>query len=156
MKRALLTLSLLLALAASVFDGQHFCFLGYLPVQEPARAAAIVELEERSRRDSATQIFIETPYRNNQLLQALVTACRSDTRLCIATDLTLPGERVRTQEMARWKAELPDINRRPSVFLLLAPRTALNAPKTKPRAAAPRQKHFRNVARSARRYSPSE
>jgi len=149
--------SLLLALAASGLNGQSFCFVGYLPVQEPARAAAIVELEARSRRERNTQIFIETPYRNNQLLETLLTACQPDTRLCIATDLTLPGENVHTQEVARWKAAVPDINRRPSVFLLQAGRGPVNAPSaTKPRAGAPPRRRFRNDARSARRYSPSE
>ena len=149
--------SLLLALAASGLNGQRFCFHGYLPVQEPARATAIVELELRSQREAATQIFIETPYRNNQLLETLLNTCDPRTRLCIATDLTLPGETVRMQSVAHWKAAVPDLNRRPSVFLLQADRAPLSGRRDPtPRAAEPRQSRSRSAARSARRYSPSE
>ena len=149
--------SLLLALAASGLNGQSFCFHGYLPVQEPMRTAAIVELEARSRREASTQIFIETPYRNNQLVDALLKACEEITRLCIATDLTLPSETIGTQSVARWKAAVPDLNRRPSVFLLQADRAVVSARRDPPsRAAAPRRSRSRNGARSARPGSLSE
>jgi 16S rRNA (cytidine1402-2'-O)-methyltransferase len=149
--------SLLLALAASGLNGQSFCFHGYLPVQEPMRSAAIVELEARSRREASTQIFIETPYRNNQLLDALLKTCEDMTRLCIATDLTLPSETIRTQSVARWKAAVPDLNRRPSVFLLLAERAPLSAQRDRPsRASGPRRSRSRNGARNARPGSLSE
>jgi len=149
--------SLLLALCASGLNGQSFCFHGYLPVEAHARSAAITELEARSRREMATQIFIETPYRNDRLLETLLAVCQSDTLLCIATDLTLPGESVRTQSVASWKSKVPDLNRRPSVFLLQAMPTRVNAPTEKPRnATAPRRSRSRSDARSARRYSPSE
>jgi 16S rRNA (cytidine1402-2'-O)-methyltransferase len=149
--------SLLLALSASGLNGQSFCFHGYLPVEPQARSAAIVELEARSRREASTQIFIETPYRNNPMLEALLAVCQPGTLLCIATDLTLPGESVRTQPVARWKSQVPDLNRRPSVFLLQAARARVNAETEKPRnATAPRRSRSRSDARSARRYSPSE
>jgi len=149
--------ALLLALAASGLNGQKFCFHGYLPVQDHARAAALAELEDRSRRDAATQIFIETPYRNNQLLETLLRTCAAETLLCIATDLTLAGESVRTQAVARWRAAVPDINRRPTVFLLQARGSALSAPTGKTsHAATPPRSRSRSGARSARRGSPSE
>jgi 16S rRNA (cytidine1402-2'-O)-methyltransferase len=149
--------SLLLALAASGLNGQSFCFHGYLPVPEPARRAAIMELESRSRREAATQMFIETPYRNNQMLKTLLNTCERHTLLCIATDLTLPGETVRTQTVEHWKSAVPDLNRRPSVFLLQAARSSISAPYDKTQhAAGPRRSRYRSDARSARRYFPSE
>jgi 16S rRNA (cytidine1402-2'-O)-methyltransferase len=149
--------SLLLALAASGLNGQSFCFHGYLPVQEPMRTAAILELEARSRREASTQMFIETPYRNNQLLGALLKTCEDITQLCIATDLTLPSEMVRTQSVARWKAAVPDLNRRPSVFLLQAERAPLSARRdSTSRATGSRRSRSRNGARSARPDSLSE
>ena len=113
--------SLLLALMASGLDGQRFAFHGYLPAREPERSRRIVELEGESARNKQTQLFIETPYRNSALFNALLSACRPRTRLCVATDLTLSSERIRTCRMADWKAAPPpDLDRRPTVFLLLA------------------------------------
>jgi len=113
--------SLLLALMASGLDGQRFTFHGYLPTREPARSSRIVELEKESVRLQQTQIFIETPYRNNALLTALLLACRAKTRLCLATDLTLSSEKITTRRIADWKASSPpDLDKRPTVFLLLA------------------------------------
>lgn len=113
--------SLLLALMGSGLDGQRFAFHGYLPAREPERSRRIVELEDESARNRQTQIFIETPYRNSALFNALLSACRAKTRLCIATDLTLRSEQIRTRSAADWKkSPLPDMDRRPTVFLLLA------------------------------------
>ncbi|MDP2133754.1 MAG: SAM-dependent methyltransferase [Sulfuritalea sp.] len=113
--------SLLLALMGSGLDGQRFAFHGYLPAREPQRSRRIAELEGDSARHRQTQIFIETPYRNGALFAALLSACRPRTRLCIATDLTLDSERICTRRAADWKAAaLPDLDKRPTVFLLLA------------------------------------
>lgn len=114
--------SLLLALMASGLDGQRFAFHGYLPRHEPERGRRIVELETESRRQRQTQLFIETPYRNEALLAALLAACRPDTLLCVATDLTLPGEAVATRTIADWRRRpaSAEFAKRPTVFLLLA------------------------------------
>ena len=108
--------SILLALMASGMNGQHFAFHGYLPVERTQRARKLKELEARARDE--TQIFIETPYRNEALLSALFQHCRGDTLLCIAADLTLPGGFVAAQTIAEWKEKPPIIDRRPAVFLL--------------------------------------
>ena len=112
--------SILLALIASGLESQRFAFHGYLPVKPPARDQAIRDIESRSCKNRETQIFIETPYRNPQLLEALLGACSPDTLLCIATDLTLPGESVRMSRIADWRKNKPDLKDRPSVFLILA------------------------------------
>jgi 16S rRNA (cytidine1402-2'-O)-methyltransferase len=110
-----------LALMASGLDGQRFAFAGYLPRERAARLRRIRELEARSRLEAETEIFIETPYRNDALLAALLEACQADTRLCVAADLTLPGERVATRDAAAWRRSgPPEIGRRPAVFLLRA------------------------------------
>lgn len=113
--------SILLALMASGLDGQRFAFHGYLPAREPERSRRIAELEKESDRLQQTQIFIETPYRNQALLAALLLNCRPRTRLCLATDLTSRTEQIATRRIAEWKAiVLPDLDKRPTVFLLLA------------------------------------
>jgi 16S rRNA (cytidine1402-2'-O)-methyltransferase len=113
--------SLLLALMASGLEGQRFAFHGYLPAREPERSRRIVELEAESRKFAQTQLFIETPYRNAALLDALLAACRPQTLLCVASDLTLATETVITRRVADWrKAQRPDLDRRPTVFLLLS------------------------------------
>lgn len=112
--------SILLALIASGLESQRFAFHGYLPVKQPERDQRIREIELRSRKSRETQIFIETPYRNPQLLEALLAACRADTLLSVASDLTLPTESVRSLRIADWKKQKHDIKDRPSVFLLLA------------------------------------
>lgn len=118
--------SLLLALMGSGLNGQSFAFHGYLPVDAAARRARIQALEAQSQRDDQTQIFIETPYRNAQLLDALATTCRDDTLICAATDLTQAGEAITTRSASAWKAALQAerdaLQRRPTVFLLLARR----------------------------------
>lgn len=149
--------SIVLALAASGLNGQQFCFHGYLPVPEPDRTRAIVALEARSVRERATQLFIEAPYRNDQMLQAVLAACRADTLLCVASDLSLPGETICTNTIAQWRAQpRPQLDRRPSVFLLQAAREAFSAGTgSQRRAAAPRRTRSRTGARSARPGSPS-
>jgi 16S rRNA (cytidine1402-2'-O)-methyltransferase len=117
--------SLLLAVMAGGLNGQSFAFNGYLPTDAALRQKRIRELEDRSRRDKQTQLFIETPYRNAALLEALAAACQPGTLISVATDLTLATENIRTQTAARWKRDvdagrLPDFHRKPTVFSLLA------------------------------------
>lgn len=116
--------SLLLALMASGLDGQRFAFHGYLPQREPDRSQRIIELEKESRQKRQTQLFIETPYRNEALFEALLKACQPDTLLSIATDLTLSGESIATRRIADWacRPASADFARRPTVFLLLSAR----------------------------------
>lgn len=117
--------SLLLAVMASGLNGQSFAFNGYLPTDAAQRGKRIAELEKRSRAEKQTQLLIETPYRNGQMLEALVAGCQPGTLICVATDLTLPSESVRTLSAAKWKAQLasgktPDFHKKPTVFLFLA------------------------------------
>lgn len=116
--------SLLLAVMASGLNGQSFAFNGYLPTDAAQRAKRIRELEQRSRLDKQTQLFIETPYRNAQMLEALVATCQPGTLICVATDLSLASESVRTDTCANWKKALsggkaPEFHKKPTVFLLL-------------------------------------
>jgi 16S rRNA (cytidine1402-2'-O)-methyltransferase len=116
--------SLLLAVMASGLNGQSFAFNGYLPTDAAQRAKRIRELEQRSRAEKQTQLFIETPYRNAQMLEALVASCQPGTLICVATDLSLPSESVRTDTGANWKKALAagkgtDFHKKPTVFLLL-------------------------------------
>lgn len=111
--------SILLAVMASGMNGQRFQFHGYLPIDAAARRKSLVTLEQESARNDVTQAFIETPYRNRAMYDAIVSACQSETMLCIATDLTCPSEFVSTRSIAEWRSgELPDLERRPTVFLL--------------------------------------
>ncbi len=110
--------SILLSLMASGMNGQNFAFIGYLPVKPLERTNAIRDIERNSGRDKQTQIFIEAPYRNTRLLTDLLSVCNASTRLCIAVDLTLDSEFVVTKTIADWKKALPDINKRPAIFLL--------------------------------------
>lgn len=112
--------AILLALMASGLQGQRFAFCGYLPREKQARADRIRALERRSRAENETQIFIETPYRNEALLAALLECCAPATRLCVAADLTLPTEEITTRGVAQWRRMQASIGRRPAVFLLLA------------------------------------
>lgn len=112
--------SIVLALMASGLEGQRFAFRGYLPREAPERAARIRELEQRSKQERETEIFIETPYRNDVLLAALVDMCAPETRLCVAADLTLPGESVTSKSIREWRRAKAAIGRRPAVFLLQA------------------------------------
>jgi 16S rRNA (cytidine1402-2'-O)-methyltransferase len=120
--------SLVLALMASGLNGQRFAFLGYLPARPPQREEAIRSLEARSAREGETQVFIEAPYRNDPLFAALLATCRPDTKLCLATDLTSAQEAIATRTIEAWsKAERPALDRRPTVFLLLAAPSAKRA-----------------------------
>jgi 16S rRNA (cytidine1402-2'-O)-methyltransferase len=112
--------SITLALMASGLEGQRFAFCGYLPRDAGERTKRIRELEARSRKQAQTEIFIETPYRNDALLSTLLEACAPTTRLCIAADLTLPSESIVTKGIADWRRAPPAIGKRPAVFLLLA------------------------------------
>jgi len=113
--------SLLLALMASGLEGQRFAFHGYLPAREPERGKKIAELEKDSKRQGQTQLFIETPYRNQALFEALLSHCRPDTRLAIGTDLTLGTESIASHTIAKWRTcPPPQLDRRPTVFLLLS------------------------------------
>jgi 16S rRNA (cytidine1402-2'-O)-methyltransferase len=112
--------SIVLALMASGLEGQRFAFCGYLPREAPERSRSIRELEARSARARETEIFIETPYRSDALLGALIESCKPATRLCVAADLTLPGETIHTRAIREWKAANTAIGRRPAVFLVLA------------------------------------
>jgi len=110
--------SILLALMASGFNGQQFTFLGYLPVDKNLRANKIKEIEKNIFQKNETQIFIETPYRNNQLIESLLLTCRSETLLCIATDITLETAFIKTKTIAAWKKSVPDFHKKTTVFLL--------------------------------------
>ena len=112
--------SILLALMASGLDGQRFRFAGYLPVPAAERQAAIRDLEARSAKARETQVFIETPYRNDALLADLVATLRPDTRLAVAADLTGPGESIRMASVADWKRRPAPPGRRPAIFLVLS------------------------------------
>ena len=115
--------SILLALMASGLNGQCFAFHGYLPIEDAERKAAITALEAESIRRKQTQMFIETPYRNQKMFGALLAHCRPQTLLCVATDITLPGEQIQTRSIAQWKLQqVPQLNKRPSLFLLLGTR----------------------------------
>ena len=112
--------SIVLALMASGLEGQRFAFCGYLPREAEQRKRRIKELETRSRRERETQIFIETPYRNDALLGALLEVCSPGTLLCVASDLTLPSEQINTRSIPAWRAARHAIGKRPTVFLLLS------------------------------------
>lgn len=113
--------SILLGLMGSGLNGQSFAFHGYLPVAEAERDAALRTLEDESRRLGRTQIFIETPYRNERLLDALLRLCRPETRLCVACELSTPAELLLTRSVREWReAARPPLAKRPALFLLLA------------------------------------
>jgi 16S rRNA (cytidine1402-2'-O)-methyltransferase len=112
--------SILLALMASGLNGQSFAFHGYLPVDAAERAKRLRELEQQSRRARQTKIFIETPYRNRAMLDALVSSCAPSTLVCVAVDLTLPSEQVLTRALSAWPREAIDLHKRPAIFLMLA------------------------------------
>ena len=111
--------AILLALMSSGLEGQRFSFHGYLPADRTGRISKIQELERVSRQQRQTQIFIETPYRNNALLTDLLATCTPGTRLCLAVDLTTTQESIRTQSISAWRKIQLDLDRLPTVFLLL-------------------------------------
>ena len=114
--------SLLLALMASGANGQNFAFKGYLPSEKSERIAALKSLEQRSRQQNETQLFIETPYRNDALLADALETLYPETRLCTATDLTLPTQEIISQTVAAWRKSktLPNLKKRPTIFVLHA------------------------------------
>jgi len=112
--------SILLALMASGLNGQNFAFNGYLPIKQGDRSRAIKSLEERSRKENQTQVFIEAPYRNHQLLSDLLSILHPKTRLCLAINITGPDEKIMTKTVAEWKKVKIEFQKKPAVFLLLA------------------------------------
>jgi 16S rRNA (cytidine1402-2'-O)-methyltransferase len=110
--------SILLALMASGFNGQRFQFVGYLPIEETDRIKAIRLLESTAAKERCTQLFIETPYRNNQLLVSLLKHLQDQTLLCVATDLTSKTESIQTRTVAQWRKEMPSLHKRPTLFAL--------------------------------------
>lgn len=113
--------SILLALIGSGFDGQQFTFNGYLPVDKQPRNSAIRQLENRSRKEKSTQIFMETPYRNDEITEAVLSVCNPGTKFCRATNLTLPDERIETKSVEEWRSDsIRSINKEPTIFLIFA------------------------------------
>ena len=112
--------SILLALMASGLNGQHFCFLGYLPIDNLERIKKIKQIEEESARRNCTQIFIETPFRNNKMIETLLQNCKPTTQLCIAAELTSANEFIKTKTIADWKNEQIDLHKKPVIYLLAA------------------------------------
>lgn len=110
--------SLILALMSSGMNGQSFTFNGYLPIDKSERKQEIKALEKRSFEMNQSQLFIETPYRNNQILQDLCTTLQPNTRLCVACDLTLPTEYIRTKTASEWKSNTEDFHKRPAIFII--------------------------------------
>lgn len=110
--------SIILALSASGMNGQNFAFNGYLPIEKDKLTAKILQLEKRSKTENQAQIFMETPYRNNQMLENLYQICNPNTKLCIACDITLDTEFLHTKTVAEWKKLKPDIHKRPAIFII--------------------------------------
>ena len=110
--------SILLALMASGFNGQSFTFNGYLPIDKVLRSKRIKELEALAEKNDQTQIFIETPFRNNPLLEEILKTAHPKTKLCIACDLTSATEFVQTKTIAEWQKKVPELHKRPTIFLL--------------------------------------
>jgi 16S rRNA (cytidine1402-2'-O)-methyltransferase len=112
--------SILLALMASGMNGQQFEFVGYLPIDNAERSKSIAALENNSQKKNSTQVFIETPYRNNQLIEALLKTCKPTTKICIAAELTSEREYIKTKTVAEWRKEKTDLHKKPVIFLLHA------------------------------------
>ena len=110
--------SILLAMMASGMNGQSFTFHGYLPIEKDEKKASFKRLERISFEKNQSQIFIETPYRNNKLLEDLIQTLNPETHLCIATDITLPTEYIKTKKIAAWKKETIDLHKRPTIFII--------------------------------------
>lgn len=111
--------SILLALMGSGFNGQQFCFHGYLPIEQDERQRAIQKLEQRARKEHSTQIFMEAPHRNDAVIKDVLSNCRPDTRFCTATNLTLPDEQIISKRIADWKkGSIPSLHKEPTIFLL--------------------------------------
>lgn len=112
--------SIILALMASGMNGQHFQFAGYLPVDNLQRIKAIKELETESAKKNLTQIFIETPYRNNQMMEAILKTCNPSTKLCVAAELTGKNEWIKTRRISDWQKNKPELHKKPAIFLIYA------------------------------------
>ena len=110
--------SILLALMASGFNGQSFAFVGYLPIPGNDRSKMLKKLENRVYNENQSQIFIETPYRNMKMLEEIFSTCQPSTKLCIAADITLETEFIQTKTIQSWKKLIPDLNKRPCIFIL--------------------------------------
>ena len=111
--------SILMALMASGLNGQSFCFHGYLPIDKDERFKKLKLIERDAQVRNQTQLFIETPYRNNQLLKDLITLLPGNMKLCVAVNISLPEEYILTQTISNWKKKLPDLHKQPCVFLIL-------------------------------------
>ena len=113
--------SIFLALMASGFNGQNFAFNGYLPIDKSERSRKIKDLEILSRKSNQTQIFMETPYRNLQLFESILKVCSKSTKLCVASNITLDSENIKTKTIEEWKSSNPpNIHKSPTIFLILA------------------------------------
>lgn len=110
--------SIILALMASGLNGQAFCFHGYLPIDNTERNRKIKSLEEKAVRDSSTHIFIETPFRNNRIIETLLQVCRESTLLCIAADITGEKEMIQTKTISQWKKAVPELHKIPVIYLI--------------------------------------
>ena len=110
--------SILLSLMASGMNGQSFTFVGYIPIKQPSRGKTLHFMEQQALKYDQTQIFIETPYRNNSLLEELAKTLNNNTRLCVACDITLDTEFIVTKTIREWKKALPDLHKRPAIFLI--------------------------------------
>jgi 16S rRNA (cytidine1402-2'-O)-methyltransferase len=110
--------SILMSLMASGFNGQNFAFIGYLPIKPNEKAKRIKQIESRVYGENQTQIFIETPYRNNQLMESLTKQLSPNTRICVAADITLEDEFIVTKTAADWKKSMPSLHKRPTIFLI--------------------------------------
>ena len=110
--------SIVMSMMASGFNGQSFAFNGYLPIDADARSAKFKEMERRIRREHQTQIFIETPYRNNKLVAAIIRSMPADIKLCVASDITGPGQSIVTLPLSAWKSRKYDYDKVPTIFLL--------------------------------------
>jgi 16S rRNA (cytidine1402-2'-O)-methyltransferase len=112
--------SILMAMMASGLNGQNFAFNGYLPVKSPERIKRIKSLENRSRSENQSQLLIETPYRNNAMLEDMLKSCHPDTLICIAADISLDTEYIKTKPAKIWNKNKPDLNKRPTLFIIQA------------------------------------
>ena len=110
--------SIILSVMGSGFNGQSFAFHGYLPIEPSERMKRIKELEQRIYTENQTQLFIETPYRNNKMMEDILKACRPQTKLCIAANITCEGEYIHTKTIKEWKGKLPDLAKIPCIFLI--------------------------------------
>lgn len=110
--------SILMSVMGSGFNGQSFAFHGYLPIDAEQRAKRIKTLESRIYTEDQTQLFIETPYRNNKLAEEIIKTCKPSTKLCIAADITCPDEYIKTRSVKEWAGKIPDLSKRPCIFLI--------------------------------------